>query len=146
MDDSPASTLPLRILIDTNVALDLFLRREPWVTEAQGMVSAHAQGKVVGYLPASALTDIYYISRRIVGSESAFHVIDMCLDAFELIAVDRGVIDLARALPGADFEDNVQIACAQVAQLDVIVTRDSTGFAQAPIPALTPKDVVERIP
>lgn len=145
MANSDATTPPLRVLIDTNVALDLFLRREPWVTEAQGLVSAYTQGKVVGYLPASALTDIFYISRRIVGAEKAFQVVDLCLSAFVVIAVDRAAIDLARTLPGVDFEDNVQIACAQAAQLDAIVTRDATGFARAPMPTLAPKDVADQV-
>ncbi|HEU5343312.1 MAG TPA: PIN domain-containing protein [Ktedonobacterales bacterium] len=145
MATSDASTPPLRVLVDTNVALDLFLQREPWATEAQGLVSAYTQGKVVGYVPASALTDIFYISRRIVGADKAFHVIDLCLSAFAVIAVDRAVIDQARTLPGADFEDNVQIACAQVAQLDAIVTRDATGFVHAPMPTLAPKDVANQV-
>lgn len=145
MEDSEATTQPLRVLIDTNVVLDQFLRREPWASEAQGLVNAYSQGKVIGYMPASALTDVFYISRRIVGVEKAFYVVDLCRDAFELIAVDRAVIDLARTLPDADFEDNVQIACAQIAQLDAIVTRDPKGFEHATIPELTPQKVIQRI-
>jgi predicted nucleic acid-binding protein len=145
MDDDVATAQPLRVLIDTNVALDQFLRREPWASEAQDLVNAYTHGKIIGYMPASSLTDVFYISRRIVGIEKAFYVVDLCLDAFELLGVDRAAIDLARTLPDADFEDNVQIACAQIAQLDAIVTRDATGFEHAPMPALTPQKVVERI-
>jgi hypothetical protein len=46
------------------------------------------------------------------------------------------------ALPGPDVEDNVQIACAQLAGLDLIVTRDTAGFRHAPVPAIEPTAVV----
>lgn len=130
---------PRRALIDTNVALDFLLRREPWLTEAAGLIAAHADGSVVGYMPASTITDIFSISRRIVGAEKAFETIDLCLDAFEILAIDRAISDIARSLSGADFADNVQIACAIVHQLDCIITRDMRGFAHAPMPVLTPK-------
>ena len=51
----------------------------------------------------------------------------------------------ADALPGSDFEDNLQIACARLAGVDAIVTRDAAGFRSTGIPALTPAEVVARI-
>jgi predicted nucleic acid-binding protein len=140
MSDSQGAKPPLHVLIDTNVALDMLLRREPWLSEAHELLDAHAEGKVIGYIPASTVTDIFYISRRLVGALKALEAVDLCLQAFELISVDRAVIDAARQLEGADFEDNVQIACAAGANLDFIVTRDVAGFAHAPMPALSPKD------
>lgn len=145
MDASQSAQPPLRVLIDTNVALDFLLRREPWISEAVGLLNAHAQGAVIGYMPAPTLTDIFYISRRIGGPEKAFEAIDLCLNAFELISVDRAVIDAARSLPGADFEDNVQIACALAAQLDFIITRDAVGFTHSSIPAILPRGFADRM-
>lgn len=144
MGASQNAKTPYRVLIDTNVALDFLLRREPWLTEAQALLDAHARGEVIGYVPASAVTDIFYISRRLVGAEKAFEAVDLCLQAFEVVAIDRAVLDAARHLIGVDFEDNVQIACAALAHLDVIVTRDAAGFTHAPMPALSPKDFAER--
>jgi hypothetical protein len=52
---------------------------------------------------------------------------------------------MARTLSGNDFEDNLQIACAILAGLDVIVTRDTKGFGEAPIPVLKPQDLLAQI-
>ena len=136
----------LRVLIDTNVVLDLMLRREPWCTEAQPLVDAREAGQIIGYLPASVLTDIFYISRRIVGSDSAFDVLDRCLQDFELLPVDRPIIEAARKMVSADFEDNVQIACALAAGLDLIISRDSTGFTHSPITAVSPLAIGQYVP
>lgn len=136
---------PLRILVDTNVVLDQLLRREPWYTQAQTFWQARDAGQLVAYLPASVLTDIFYISRRQVGKDQAFQAISRCLREFGLLATYRAVLDAALALPGPDFEDNVQIASAQAGAMDLIVTRNIADCRHSPIPAVEPTDVVSRL-
>ena len=54
------------------------------------------------------------------------------------LPVYRAVLEAALGLPGSDVEDIVQIACAQLGGLDLIVTRDTAGFHHAPMPAVEP--------
>jgi len=133
---------PLRVLIDTKVALDQLLRRDPWFSQAQSLWQARDSGQLVAYLPASVLTDIYYIGRKEVGHEHARAGVARCLREFGVISVYRAVLDAALALPGTDFEDNVQIACAQFARLDLIVTRNIRDFRHSPIAAVEPSAVI----
>ena len=60
----------IRILLDTNVVLDVLLKREPWVSDASVIWQANDEGRLVGYLMASALTDIFYIACRLAGRRS----------------------------------------------------------------------------
>ena len=136
---------PLRVLVDTNVVLDLLLQRDPWYSQCQAFWQARDAGRLVAYLPASVLTDIYYISRRIVGNDLAHQIVTRCIREFGLLALYRGILEAALALPGTDFEDNVQIACANAAHLDFIVTRNIADFRQSPIQALEPPDLVKRL-
>lgn len=138
-------TRPLRVLVDTNVVLDQLLRRNPWYTQAQTFWQARDAGQLVAYLPASVLTDIFYISRRQVGKDQALQAVARCLREFGLLATYRAVLQAALALPGPDFEDNVQIASAQAAGMDLIVTRNTADFHHSPIPALEPADVASRL-
>lgn len=131
----------LRVLVDTNVVLDQLLRREPWFSQAQPFWQARDTGQLVAYLPASVLTDIYYIGRKEVGHEQARAAVARCLREFGVVPVYRAVLDAAMALPGPDFEDNVQIACAQLARLDLIVTRNTRDFRHSPIAAVEPEAV-----
>ncbi|MGH2409672.1 MAG: PIN domain-containing protein [Chloroflexota bacterium] len=135
----------LHVLVDTNVVLDLLLARYPWLTDAQPMWDAHDAGHLVVYLPASALTDVYYVCRKLVGADRARQAVEACLQAFSILAVNRVILSAALSLPGRDFEDNVQIACAQGASLSLIVTRDIDGFAHSPILAVAPSDVLGRL-
>lgn len=54
----------MRVLIDTNIVLDFLLQREPFSQEAELLFQAIDAGEVVGYVTATTLTDIFYISRR----------------------------------------------------------------------------------
>jgi predicted nucleic acid-binding protein len=135
----------LHALLDTNVILDLLLRRDPWYTQAIPVWEARDQGRFFAYVPASALTDVFYLCRKQIGIRDALAAVEMCVTGFEVLTVDRSIIEAALALPGADFEDNVQIACAQAAGLDLIITRNAGDFAQAGIPAIPPPDVPARL-
>jgi hypothetical protein len=86
--------------------------------------------------------DIFYISRRAVGIERALAALDRCLEDFELVTVDRALIEAACRLTGNDFEDKVHIACAQVARLDLIVARHVAGLAHSTIPTIEPAAVI----
>ncbi len=134
----------MQILLDTNVVLDVLLQRNPWCKTAAIIWQAVDEGRVVGYVTACALTDIFYIAKKIKGSAMARTAVSLCLETFEVCPVVRETLTAALTLPGQDFEDNVQIACASLARLDAIITRDAAGFQTAPLPALTPTTFVEQ--
>ncbi len=135
----------MRLLLDTNVGLDLVLEREPWITEERQFWEAVADGRITGCVSATTITDVFYIVRRATGLPAAHAAVRHCLSAFEIIPVDRSVLERAAALPGHDFEDNVQLACATAARLDAIVTRDPVDFGAASVPVLSPMDVMRRL-
>jgi hypothetical protein len=102
---------------------------------------------VVLYLPASILTDIFYILRKPLGNAGAKQVIERCVMTFGLLPIDRTVIQKALELPGSDFEDNVQIACSQIYRIDLIVTRNPEDFRQGvTVPVVDPKDILTYLP
>lgn len=136
----------LRVLLDTNVLLDLTLRREPWLTQAKAMWDARDARQISCYVPASSLTDIYYISRKQIGNDQAKSALEYCLVNFEICAVNRLVIEHALSLPGNDVEDNVIISCALAEAIDLIVTRNIGDFTHSPIQAVEPPEVLKHLP
>lgn len=139
---SPSSPRPLQVLVDTNVVLDQLLGRDPWYTQAQPFWQARDAGKLIAYLSATTITDIYYIARRQVGSDAARLDVERCLREFGLLAVARDILERVLAAAGSDFEDNIQITCAQAAGLDLIITRNVADFRYSPIPAIEPAAIV----
>jgi len=61
-----------RVLLDTNVVLDALLERAPWVAEAKAIWEAHLGYRIAAHITATSLTDIFYVSRRLVGRPRAW--------------------------------------------------------------------------
>lgn len=135
----------MKVLLDTNVILDVLLDRAPFVQDSSALWAACDAGTLVGVLPASTLTDVFYIARRATDVATARIAIGLCLAAFEIAPVDRQTLEDATTLPGNDFEDNVQIACATRAAVDAIVTRNGNDFVHTPMPVLTPAELLARL-
>lgn len=133
----------MRVLLDSNVLLDVLLNRQPWVVESSAVWSLHDENKIEGFVAASTFTDIFYIARRIKDIPSAFQAIQVCITAFEICTVDKSTIVQATALPGNDFEDNVLISCATLSQMDAIVTRNTADFQSASLPVHTPETLIK---
>jgi predicted nucleic acid-binding protein len=134
-----------RVLFDTNVILDALLRRSPWASDAATCWQASDEGKVMGCVTASTLTDIFYVARKQKGLNVARDAIRICLDAFAICVVDRQALEQAVDLSGVDFEDDLQIACATLAGLDIILMRDKSGFITSSIPTLSPAEMAAQL-
>ena len=132
----------MNVLLDTNIILDLMLERDPWRVEADGIAEAGADGHLQSHVCASAITDIFYISRKLVGADKARRIVRDCLDLLQVVSVTRDLLDAAERWDGIDLKDNLQIACAVEARLDAIVTRNPKDFAGSPVPVLTPAELL----
>lgn len=128
----------MKALLDTNVVLDLFLQRQPFVTEATAIWRANTIGKITAYVSAVTLTNVFYVARKAGDLNSARQIIRDILSSLQIGLVDARVLQNAEALPISDFEDAVQIASAQVASVDCIVTRNPRDFKASPLPVYEP--------
>ena len=130
----------MRVLLDANVVLDVLLERQPFVNDARQVWLASDEGRFDACIASFTLPTIHYICRRQDGPEAATRAVDICLEAFEVAALYRECVLAARRMPGGDFEDNLQIACAITDFMQGIVTRNPRDFAASPIRVYTPAD------
>ena len=128
----------MTVLLDLVVVLDAFLEREPWRAEADEIWDANRDGRIDAWMSAAALPTLFYVVRRQADLSRAHVAVANCLRSLEIVPVDRTTLEMATTLPGSDFEDNLQIACAVEARLDAIVTRNPKDFAGSPVLILTP--------
>jgi predicted nucleic acid-binding protein len=136
----------VRVLTDTNIVLDFLLQREPFFQDVELLFQAIDVGEVVGYVTATTLTDIFYISRRHTRSvEQARQAVSETLTAMMICPVDRVVLESAFNSGLPDFEDAVQIFSAIAQGLEAIVTRDTQGFLSSPIPVLSIHELFQQV-
>ncbi len=57
----------MRVLLDTNVLLDLFLERPQFVRAAEELWEANRLGRFEGYVSALTPPTIYYVGRKTKG-------------------------------------------------------------------------------
>ncbi len=135
----------MKILIDTNVVLDLLLEREPFATSAIALFEQIERGNLAGYIAATTITNIFYIIRKTEGREVAIAAINQLLIGLQFCAVDHQTVTTALTLGLKDFEDSIQLACATIAQLDAIVIRDRKDFIGSSLPVYSPTEILNQI-
>ncbi|HXT50327.1 MAG TPA: PIN domain-containing protein [Thermoanaerobaculia bacterium] len=127
-----------RILVDTNVALDVVLDREPHSAVSAALLSALEAGRCEGFLAAHAFTTIFYLTAKQRDRATAHQAVKYLLSFLRVASVDDAVLRRAALVEGADFEDSVTSAAAEAARCDVLATRDPAGFRQGLVRAIAP--------
>jgi predicted nucleic acid-binding protein len=136
----------MRVLVDTNIILDDFLEREPFVEDAAALMELIESKRIVGYVTATTLTNIFYIARRQTRSlELARQAVSVTLGLMQVCLVDRSILEAAFASNLRDFEDAVQLACAIAENLDAIITRNPQDFTGAALPILSASELLESL-
>ncbi|HEV7224967.1 MAG TPA: PIN domain-containing protein [Pirellulales bacterium] len=136
----------MRVLLDTNIILDIVLRRVPWEKEAVAIFQASQDGRLHSAATSLSIATVFYVIRRKIGAAKARAVVRDCLDVFEILGVDRDTIESADALAGMDFEDDIQCAAALQGEVEAIVTRDPKGFSASSLPVLSPAQLLAALP
>ena len=134
----------MKVLIDTNVALDILLKRQDYANAFS--VFKLTEAKVIfGYISASAVTDIYFLSKNDLGKKSAKEAIKNLLQVFKPASVTNNHIFQALDLDWNDFEDSVQYVVGESFDADYIITRNIQDYASGSIPAVTPENFINTI-
>ena len=135
-----------KILIDTDVVLNVLLREEPFFDISSNVFARLERGDMCGFLTATTMTNIYYIAQKRVSHEVARMCIRKLLETpgLKFLSVDEQVMRDADASEMTDFEDAVQAAAGKVAGIDLIVTRNIRDFRFSPILAVLPEELLEK--
>lgn len=135
-----------KIAFDTNIILDAICNRND-AEVAQQLFMEVAEERAVGVITANAITDIYYIARKYIGSESATEAIKNLMTLFDVAAVDGEICADAVYSMMDDFEDAVFAYACKRENVDYIVTRDK-GLLESknsPAKACSPQDALKLV-
>lgn len=132
------------VLFDTNVILDLALKRAPHFDHAVSLFALIDENKISAYVTASTITDIYFISKRQKGHEIALEFISNLVDVVNIIGVDKEIISRALASKLKDFEDAVQVSAAEYNGIDCIIIRNESDFLNATLKIFNPRQFLDQ--
>ena len=134
------------ILIDTNVILDAFIARQPFMENSKKVLRLCFEQECNGYVAAHSITNIFYILRKqFPSNERKKMLIELC-EFIEVVGIQKKqVMDALVNEDFDDLEDRLQVECAMMVNAGFIVTRNIADFSTSPIPAILPDDFLKEI-
>jgi predicted nucleic acid-binding protein len=130
----------LRAIVDTNVVLDVFLAREPFVKPAVEIFCLAEESRFDAYICATTVTTIDYLLVKSLQKTKARDALHRLISLFEIATVNRPVIERALVSKIQDFEDAVLNEAARLAGADFVITRNTKDFAGSALKICDPKD------
>src|SRR5437660_851728 len=103
----------MRVLLDTNIPLDIFCERQPFAAAAKLLWEKAENGQIQASVSATTITTIHYVACKHIGNAKAIQAVNDTLATFEVAPIDSTVLKLALARGMRDFEDAVQDAAAE---------------------------------
>jgi predicted nucleic acid-binding protein len=129
----------MNVLVDTNVVLDVLLKRPPFYQDSFKIFQLIDQERIRGCLSASSITDIFYLLRKDRhNSDEVYRIMEELTALFSVVQVSETTIAGALALRWKDFEDAVQYMTARENNITYIITRNKTDYETFDIHCMTP--------
>jgi predicted nucleic acid-binding protein len=128
----------MKVLIDTNVIIDYLADRMPFAEHAEQVLGLCESGRVTGLVTANAIADIYYVVRKVAGRKRTLEAIRTLCSILDITAVVKADVLNAMELDMPDYEDALAALCAKRAAAECIVTRNTSDYANSPVPAMEP--------
>jgi len=133
----------MRVLLDTNLFLDVILKRDEHYVDSSKIWSLISDKKLKGCISAISINNLYYILRRIIEIKLVEKFIDQILEEFEIVPLTKEILKQARFLKNKDYEDLIQYFSAINFTCDFIITRNKNDFLQIGIRILSPSEFLD---
>lgn len=130
-----------RLLIDTNIVIDLLSKRDKFYDEAAELFSRADKKELELTISALTFANTNYILSKLKSPKEAREILRKFKVLVKLLSLDDKITELALSdtkLP--DFEDGLQYYSALENQIDIIITRNKKDFKNSKIPVLTAKE------
>ena len=130
----------MKLLIDTNVLLDVLQEREPHLSESLKIWGCCEDNYIIGYISSMSLINISYIMRKELTPERMRETFMALALAFKFTDLNFSDLEKAADMKWRDYEDAVQSVTAERINADYIITRNTKDFQDSKVQALTPEE------
>jgi predicted nucleic acid-binding protein len=135
----------LKVIVDTNVVLDVLLDREPFGVPAAALFALAEQSKIEAFLCATTITTIDYLLKKSLSRKDARNALHKLLEIFQIAPVNRAVIEEALQSALVDFEDAVLAHAGHLMGAKVVVTRNIKDFNGSVLAVMDPSTLISTL-
>ena len=109
-----------RLLVDTNIVLDLLARRQEFIIEAQELFTLSDKKELKLYVSSLTFANTYYILSQKMKLDNARKILRKFKVLVEVLPMDDKIIDLSLESDFKDFEDTIQYHTAIENEVNII--------------------------
>jgi predicted nucleic acid-binding protein len=127
-----------RLLIDTNIVIDLLSRRVKFYNGAASLFSMADKRQLTLTISALTFANTNYILSKLKTANESRQILRKFKVLVEILPLDDKITELALSDEKfKDFEDGLQYYTAIENNIDVIITRNKKDFRNSKLPVLT---------
>lgn len=131
----------MKVLIDSDVILDLLIDRKPFSKESLDILSWCEKGRITGYWTPVIISNVYYILSKYSSEKTARSTIAELSEILEVVSINKSVINLALESKFKDFEDALQNYAAELnLEIEAIITRNENDYKLSKLSVFSPSD------
>ena len=131
----------MKVLLDTNVVLDVWLAREPYWRDAARLLGSIEKREIEGYVCPTTVTTLHYLGKKILGEKRTRELLASLLQIFKIGGLTSQEFEYALKSKIPDFEDAVIEAVSVGSGVNVIATRNIKDFKLSKVPAKEPSQI-----
>lgn len=132
-----------KLLIDTNVVIDLLAQREPYYNSTSRFFSLASTRELTAYVSSLTIVTTHFIVLRELSESETRKIIRKFKTIAKVLDLKTEFIDLSLDSDFKDFEDAIQYHTAIYNNLDAIITRNKKDFKKSRIPVYTTEEYLE---
>jgi predicted nucleic acid-binding protein len=135
-----------RVLIDSDVILDSFFDRKPFVEFSSAILGLCESGKIKGFLTPLIYSNVYYLLRQTAKHDKVIENLKQLLKITDVLSMDRKVVENALNSGFKDFEDSLQnFSAINNGSVDLILTRNLKDYKNSELGIFTPETYLKSI-
>jgi len=132
-----------KILVDTNVVLDLLSERNGFIEETQIFFTLASQNKIKLFVSTLTFANAHYILANQMKISGAQKILRKFKILVECVSFDEKILELSLDSKFKDYEDSIQYYSALACSADLIVTRNKKDFKLSSLPVLDVKEYLK---
>lgn len=130
-----------KILVDTNIVIDLLAKRKEFYDEAAELFSLSDKKECKLVISSLTFANTNYVLAKQKSAKEARAILRKFKVLVEILNLDDKIIELALSDKDFfDFEDGLQYYSAIENEVEVILTRNKKDFKNSKIPVLTARE------
>ena len=130
-----------KLLIDTNIVIDLLSKRKEFYQDAAQLFSRADQNQIKLTISSLTFANTNYILSKLKSAKDAREILRKFKVLVDLLPLNDKITELALSDENfTDFEDGLQYYSALENDVDIIITRNKKDFKSSRLPVLTSRE------